>query len=137
LLLKSRLICYTRSQLLSLKPGVLKCLPYFLALKLKDHALIHTRGNRAGICVHKRKENEVISVNQHQKIEIVKSHRLRPVLNQHYLNYKVNQMCRTSNLVPVKIVGRGPAKPKFVPVCMVMNARSLVYYYSTLVFQLN
>ena len=27
--------------------------------------------------------------------------------------------------MPVKIVGRGPAKPKFVPVCMVMNARSL------------
>ena len=67
----------------------------------------------------------MISVNQYQNIEIIRSCRPQPVLNKHYLNYKVDQTSNISGLIHVNIVGRGPTKPKFVPVCMVVNARSL------------
>lgn len=49
---------------LSLNPSIPKDLPYLLTLKLKDYGLIHTRKNRAGTHVRKRKENRLISVNQ-------------------------------------------------------------------------
>ena len=123
--LKSRLTCYTRLELFSLKPSAPKRLPYLLALQLKDCALIRTRGNRAGIRVRKHNEREENSANQHRKIEIVKSRRPCQVLNQYDRKHKSTQVCYRPGLVPVKIVGRGPTIPKYVPVCMVINARSL------------
>ncbi len=63
--------------------------------------------------------------NKHQKIEIVESRRPCQVLNHYDRNHKSTQVCYRPGLVPVKIVGRDPTIPKYVPVCMVINARSL------------
>ena len=54
--LESRLVCYARSQVLTLKSGVPKYLPDLVTLKLVKYGLVHTRGNKAGIRVRKREK---------------------------------------------------------------------------------